>query len=81
MFGKRNTHVSIYENMFTDAEIERLSDFFGVPANPQYTSIRVNKTKSPVGQSASLEAEIRAEYKDVYEFCNERFHDTRYLWK
>lgn len=79
-FGEHNIYVGIYEEMFTRRGIEKLSDFCGFSADSEYMSVHVNRTKNPVEQSDFLEADIRREYKEVYDYCHKNFSRTRYLW-
>jgi len=80
VFGEEDLYVGLYETMFSAEEIERVSKFCNVPVNTEYASVRVNKTKSKVAEDEALEAEIRAAYQPVYDYCYERFPETRELW-
>jgi hypothetical protein len=79
-FEAENIYVGVYENMFEEQEIERLSAFLGVTPNIDFGSVQVNKTRSTIDSDDTLEREVMGYYKDVYDFCYEKFPQTRGLW-
>ena len=79
-FGRTNVYVGIYETMFQDTEIERLSYFCGVEPMPSFAQTRVNKTKNTPESDPEIEADITLFYKDVYDYCYKNFPETRTLW-
>ena len=79
-FGRTNVYVGIYETMFQDTEIERLSYFCGVEPMPSFAQTRVNKTKNTPESDPEIEADIKLFYKDVYDYCYKNFPETRTLW-
>ena len=79
-FGEPNVYVGIYENMFELSEIEKLSDFCGVPIKRDFAKVYVNRTKNKVSHDLTLESEIRNAYADVYSYCHDKFPITKQLW-
>lgn len=78
-FAPDEIYIGVYEAMFTPAEIQRLSDFLGIPAKPELAKVRKNVSSKPVAPS-ELDIEIRQYYSDVYEYCFEHIPSTRRLW-
>lgn len=79
-FEPEDIYIGFYENMFEDTEIEKLSRFLGIPPKVNFSSVRVNKTKSKTTSDEALESEIISFYKNVYDYCYEKFPITRTLW-
>lgn len=70
-----------YENLFTKATLDRLSDFLGIA--PNYSAIDQRFNQSPKSERCrpELKAAVKNFYSDVYAYCHERFPGTRALWK
>lgn len=81
VFAPDEVHYGIYEELFTPAEIERLSRFCGVEPDVAFGHTQVNTSPKQEEVSADLEAEVRKRFADVYAFCGERFPQTRHLWR
>lgn len=81
IFGESDVYVGIYESMFDIAEIERFSEFVGVPVKGELANVYVNKTKNQVEEDLALESEIKKAYSDVYEYCYDKFPNTKSLWR
>ncbi|NKI36430.1 hypothetical protein HFP89_14765 [Wenzhouxiangella sp. XN79A] len=82
VFPREDTWIGLYETMFSEPEVRQLSAFLGIPANLDFTKNRVNA--SPKHQSSldpGTAAMIRDFYSDVYDYCNERFPQTKELWR
>lgn len=80
VFDPADIHYGFYESMFQEAEIRRLSDFLGLPAKPELAEVQINVSPKTAEVSERTLAEIAEAYRDVYEFCAERFPETRALW-
>ena len=80
-FGPNDVYVGVYENMFEKDQVTKMSNFFGIDENFEFTKVRVNKTKSKVENMPKLERAIKEYYLEVYEYCNDLFPVTRELWK
>ena len=80
-FDPNDVYVGVYENMFERNQVSKMSKFFGIDENFEFTKVRVNKTKSMVENMPELESSIREYYSEVYEYCNDVFPVTRELWK
>lgn len=84
VFGDDGVYVGVYENMFDDAEVERVSRFCGVPADLAYSGVFVNKTKNKAKtndlKDKALDEAIREAYQDTYRYCFDEFPATKELW-
>ena len=80
-FDPNDVYVGVYENMFEKDQVTKMSNFFGIDENFEFTKVRVNKTKSKVENMPKLESTIKDYYLEVYEYCNDLFPVTRELWK
>ena len=80
-FDPNDVYVGVYENMFEKDQVSKMSEFFGIDENFEFTKVRVNKTKSKVENMPKLERAIKEYYLEVYEYCNDLFPVTRELWK
>ena len=78
-FGTDNVYVGILENLFDKNEIERMSNFLGVPADVNFSKVRVNETKGKPTDT-KIDAIVKDYYSDVYEFCHNHFPITKELW-
>lgn len=69
-----------YESLFTEATLDRLSDFLGVP--PNYAAIDQRFNTSPKFEHCrpDLRLDVIRFYEDVYAFCRTRFPETKTLW-
>lgn len=81
VFDSENIYIGIYENMFDNDEIERISKYIGVNPEFDFARVRVNKTKSPTVNNDDIENDIKDFYSEVYEYCNEEFPVTKNLWR
>lgn len=79
VFSEENLYIGIYESMFTDNEIVRLSRFLGVDSNIEYADVKINKTAGTVGEMI-IDSQIREYYAEVYEFCFKNYPITQELW-
>ena len=73
-FESKDIYVGIYENMFEEKEIEKLSNFLGVTLKFDFASVQVNKTKNMPESDKAIENELRGYYKNGYDFCYEKFN-------
>ncbi|MDB3995856.1 sulfotransferase domain-containing protein [Candidatus Pelagibacter sp.] len=80
VFGENKVYVGIYENMFLNKNIDKLSNYLGVKSNHEYSNIQVNKTMGSVFET-EIDDTIKDFYKEVYKFCNKIFPSTNDLWK
>ncbi|MFT5313954.1 MAG: hypothetical protein ACI8Z9_002451, partial [Paraglaciecola sp.] len=80
VFGPSNIHVQIFETMFSKPNLRALSNFCNVNFDPNFSKVKVYKTRGQVTTDARVEAEIRAFYGDVYEYCYNNFPETQDVW-
>lgn len=79
-FDTADVHMALYEELFTPAEIDRLSAFLGVPADHGMADTRVNRTEKEDVLDPGLVDEIKLYFRNVYAVCHDRFPQTRALW-
>ncbi|MEJ2608343.1 MAG: hypothetical protein P8Z41_16985 [Anaerolineales bacterium] len=79
-FGSDEYYIGIYESMFQEENLLRLSEFLGVEQNTGFAQTVVNKTRGHRERCENLELDIRDYYSDVYSFCFDEFPETRELW-
>lgn len=75
-----NLHLAIYEELMTETGIAALSEFIGVPPKPNFAKTKVNVTPKTHPISKETISNVVKEYSDVYDYCGERFPQTRSLW-
>ena len=80
-FEKEQIYYGIYEELFNLKRVKALSDFCGVPFKPEYVRKSFNVSPKLDDEALILRAEIRDYYAYVYDFCYERFPQTKSLWK
>lgn len=80
VFKPHEVFVALYEEMFTPREIERLSDFLGVPTDLSMRETKFNVTEREGTLGPDLIADIRKAYAPVYALCHARFPQTKHLW-
>lgn len=81
VFEPKDIYYGIYEEMFSIVNIEKLSQFCGVSTNLAAGFEMVNAGNDRVPIDFELAKEISDFYSDVYEFCGNRFPQTKSLWK
>ena len=79
-FEKDQIFYGIYEELFTADKIKELSDFCCVPYKPDLTTEKFNVSPKADYEAETLREEIRKHYDYVYQFCYERFPQTKSLW-
>ena len=80
VFGEDDTYLGVYETMFSQSEIERLSAFCGVDVRPDHSSVFVKKTDGHMDENQQLDADILDAYREVYEYCFEKIPQTKLHW-
>jgi hypothetical protein len=80
VFGAERTYIGVYESMFSQSEIARLSDFCEVSLQTHLSDVYVKKTDGAMDQDPRLESEILTTYRGVYDYCFETIPQTRQLW-
>jgi hypothetical protein len=81
VFDPRDIYYGIYEEMFSAVNIEKLSQFCGVPTNLAAGSEMVNAGNDRAPIDFELAKEISDFYSEVYDLCGNRFPQTKLLWK
>jgi hypothetical protein len=79
-FSKEQLYFGIYEELFEVQKIEEISNFIGVPFKPEFARKKFNVSSKMNDDAVILKSEIRDFYSEVYDFCFERFPQTKLLW-
>ena len=79
VFEIDDIYVGLYEEMFSDAQIKRISEFLGLEARLEYKKTHVN-TSAPVELDKNFAKECFAFYRSTYDSFAARFPETRQLW-
>lgn len=70
----------LYEELFTEPEIERFSRFLDLDPRFEFADNQFNTSRPESPLSDDTAALIASEYRDVYRYCAERFPKTLQLW-
>jgi len=79
-FAPEDVFVSLFEELFSETQMDCLADFLGV--EPQYEKLGqvFNKTHRTGELPPELVDEIKAYFAPVYAACHDQFPQTRELW-
>lgn len=80
VFDNNKIYYGIYEEMFTAEKIKTLSDFLRISYTPEFSNQKFNTSPRLDNEALALMNEIREYYAFVYDFCYERFPQTKQLW-
>jgi len=80
VFKKEDIYYGIFEEMFEEENIRKLSDFIGMKHVPGLGDQVVNQTIKSDEVNLSIKKEVCLAYKNVYRYCYERFPQTRNFW-
>lgn len=75
-----DVHIALYEEMFTPREIDRLSEFLGIPADQSFGEQRVLSAPSRLQPPPELAREVAVFYRATYAAIGDRFPQARFLW-
>lgn len=80
VFDQKQIYYGIYEEIFQEKNLGPICNFIEVPERRSEleTTRNVSAKKTPL--DPDVRKAVRDEYDDVYEFCFERFPQTRKLW-
>lgn len=83
IFDKDQLHYGFYEDLFTDARVQELTDWLNIPFVSPNFSERVNFSEQQEELSDEAAKIAREFYAPTYEFVAKRFpeHDLKALWK
>lgn len=80
-FPTEDLHLGLYEIMFEPAELERLSQFVGIPVSGNLVNDRVNVSPKQGVMTQEMFDEIKQTFSEVYSYCHDRFPMTREIWQ
>lgn len=81
VFAEGELYFGFYETMFDNGELERISKFLNIPVNYGYRNNRLNASPQKGQISIDLREEIQNFYSNTYDYCFEKFEETRLIWK
>lgn len=81
VFDPSEVFTGIYENLFTPAEITRLSQFIGVAPNLDFAKTRVNASAKSEHISPETRQQAHEQFAEVYAYCFKHFPETKTLWR
>ena len=79
-FAASSIYYGFFEEMFTPAEVRRLSNFIGIPPRPGFARRTMNVTVSDRSLNGEMRQELVRYYRDVYDFAATRFPLSLSLW-
>lgn len=79
-FGER-LGIFFYEELFTEANVKRLSHICGVEENLGFISKKVHAAEQNFDVDSETELVVREYFSDQYKYFHERFPQTKMLWK
>lgn len=80
IFESKNIYYGLYEEMFLEENVERLSSFCGIIPNYRFVSKKFNVSEKFVDVDVNLKEEIINFYSNIYKFCYVKFPQTKLLW-
>lgn len=80
VFEREEVFFGIYEELFSEKEIQRLSDFLTIEIASELLGERKNFTAKSQDIDHSVKRDVMDFYRETYQFCFDRFPQTRSLW-
>ena len=80
VFEDKQIYYGIYEEIFELDALKSISDFVGVHYDPDFVKKYFNISPKSNTPELELKKEIVNFYSNVYQFCFERFPQTKMLW-
>lgn len=80
-FAPGDIYLGFFETMMTVPEIQRFSEFFGVPPRPDFAGQKFNVSAKDSALPIAPMRQISHEFRQVYAFCGERFPEVRQHWR
>lgn len=80
VFSETELYFGLYETMFYERELQRMSDFLGTSINSAAVNERHNFSPKFEQVSSQTKEVVQRFYSDVYEFCFKEFPDSRTHW-
>lgn len=80
VFKPDEIYFGLYETAFERTEVERLSDFLGIPANFSFVKKQMNQSPKSQLISDALSSEVINHYRQTYDYCSKHFPETKGIW-
>lgn len=77
---QKNLYFGLYETLMTKKGIAGISDYLELPPNYDFANTKVNVSPKSSALADKTTAIVAHEYRDVYDFCADRFPQTKTLW-
>ena len=80
VFNKENVYISLYESFFTEENIGEFCNF--IECEYRYEDLLRVPSHTSINIPLSLDTKeyFLQKYKETYEYCGERFPETKLLW-
>ena len=80
-FPKDVFYIGLYETMFMEENIIRLSQFLGIEPNLEFAKVKIFPSKGKSETCSEVEKRIYLKFESVYKYCRTVFPETRTLWQ
>ena len=80
VFPEGNAFYAIYEELFSQSQVARLSDYVGIPCRFERIAERINTARRELRFSEAVRSAVARHYGPVYEYMARRFPQTCNLW-
>lgn len=81
MFKPDELFIGYYENLFNDAQIQRICDFLGVPFMTGDYGFHANKSEEGQGLTSDMVMLAREAFDGVYSYCKKTLPDVPKSWR
>ena len=78
--GSKNVYVGVFESMFTNENIDKISKFCGVYPFKNRKADKINRTQRETAETSELDRRIMKRFQNTYDYCFRAFPETKDLW-
>ena len=79
-FNADQIYIGFFESLFTNSSVKKLSNFLNLDLSYVNLHDKINASKE-IYLDSLLRTSCREFYKEVYEFCADKYPETKILWK
>ena len=79
-FSSKDIYTALYETMFTNENIDKMSKFCGVYPFKKRKTDKINRTKRETEKTSELDRRIMKRFQSTYDYCFRAFPETKDLW-
>jgi len=80
VFESDEIYYGFYETMFSEENVQSISDFCGVEPRPDFVNQSFNSAPEKADISSETRARLRVHFSNVYAYCHQKFPETRQIW-